>query len=158
MTTKTTKTTNATMATSMEDIAAASQEAFQALFQASTENYGKAFATARERAEEFVKGYDDVAFGGKETIDAMVKAGTAYTKGIEAISAEWMAFGRQMMEDNISVTKKVMGAKTLREAMDLQSEFARTSFDGAMAQTTKIGEMATKVAQESVEPINSQPR
>jgi hypothetical protein len=40
--------------------------------------------------------------------------------------------------------------------MDLQTDYARNSFEGLLARTTKVGEMATKVAQEPAAPTNAQ--
>jgi len=155
MTSKTAKQGTDKTAKAVEDFTAAGQEAVQTFVQASVDGYGKVFETARERAEELAKGYDKFAFGGKENVEALVKAGNAYAKGMEALNAEFMSFTKQMVEDNVSATRKVMGAKTLQEMMDLQAEYARTSLDGIMAEGTKMGELAAKVAQEISEPINS---
>jgi hypothetical protein len=53
----------------------------------------------------------------------------------------------------VQVTKAALGAKSLNEALNLQSSFARRSYDGLLARSTKVGELATKVAQDAVEPI-----
>jgi len=89
-------------------------------------------------------------------MEAWNDAGTAYGKGMEAISSQWMSFAKQMMNSNVQATKAILGAKSLNEAMELQTEYARGSFDGLMAQGTKVGELTTKVAQETAEPINAQ--
>jgi phasin family protein len=102
------------------------------------------------------KGYEDLAASGKETMEAWNAAGTAYGKGMEAIGGELMNFAKRMMESNVEATKAVLGAKSLNEAMDLQSEFAHNSFEGMMTQGTKVGELATKVAQDTAEPISAQ--
>jgi phasin family protein len=80
-------------------------------------------------------------------------AGAAYGKGLEAIGGEWMSFAKKMLDGNVQVTKAALGAKSLNEALDLQSSFARRSYDGLLAQSTKVGELATKVAQDAAEPI-----
>jgi phasin family protein len=158
MTTKSTKQTgtagNGKTTNPMEDIVAASQEAVQAFVKASTEGYEKAFAGYRLPGE-FARNYDELAVNGKANLEAFVAAGTAYTKGIEALGAEWAAFTKQVVEDNISTAKACMGAKTLQELIELQSQFARSSLDGFMTRSTKVGELATKVAQETAEPLNA---
>ena len=42
-----------------------------------------------------------------------------------------------------------------REIVDLQSEYAKTSFDNIVSEGTKISEMTVKVANEALEPINA---
>ncbi len=139
-----------------ESMAATGQETLRDFAKASGEGYEKAFADIRDKAEGLVQGFDELAASGKENMEAWSAAGAAYGKGIEAIGGEWMSFAKQMLDNNARVTKAVFSAKTLNEVMDLQSEYARGSFDGLMAQSTKVGELATKVAQEAVGPINAQ--
>jgi phasin family protein len=154
MTTKSTKSTSTKGPFAVEDAVAASQEAIQNFLKAGTEGYEKAFGTTRAKMEEVVKNYDQFAVNGKENVDAVMAASNACTKGVEAINAEMMAFAKQAMEDNMTAAKAVMGAKTLQEMIELQTQFAKASFDGFMTQSTKVGELATKVAQETTEPLN----
>jgi phasin family protein len=110
----------------------------------------------REKAEEMFQGYGELADSSKQNMEAWNDASAAYGKGMEAISGQWMNFAKQMLDSNVQATKAILGAKSLNEAMEMQSEYARGSFDGMMAQGTKVGELATKVAQEAAEPINAQ--
>jgi phasin family protein len=151
--TKATKAETATGATPMEGTVAAGQEAFQSFLKAGSEGYERAFGATRERWEQAVKNYDQFAVTGKDNVDAATAASTAYTKGIEAINAELMAFGKQLMEDNVAAAKAILAAKTLQEMADLRSQFAKANFDGLMNQPTKIGEMATKLTQDTTEPL-----
>tara|TARA_R110002167_G_scaffold16681_1_gene64788 strand:+ start:619 stop:1125 length:507 start_codon:yes stop_codon:yes gene_type:complete len=155
MTTKSSKQTPIDATKTVEGVMAAGQEAMQTFVKASTEGYEKVFEGAKVKAEDFVKGYDEFAVTGKDNVEAVVAASTAYTKGMEAIAGEWMAFTKSAMEQNMTNAKAVMGAKTMQEMMDLQAGFAKSSFDGFVAQSTKVSEMAAKVAQDTLEPINA---
>ena len=105
--------------------------------------------------EAAVKGFEQFNTLGKDNVEAVVAFGTTYAKGIEAINAELMAFAKKAIEDSVSATKALMGAKTVKELVDMQSDFAKTSFDELMSKTSKIGEMYAKVTQEALEPINA---
>ena len=155
MTTKSTKQTTADATKSFESVVAAGQDAMQSFVKAGTENYEKAFESARVRAEDMVKGYDEFTATGKDNVDAVVAASTAYTKGMEAIAGEWMNFSKTTLEQTMTNAKAVMGAKSLQEMMDLQTGFAKANFDGFVSQSAKVGEMAAKVTQDALEPINS---
>ena len=145
---------NATMAA--ETMVAAGQETICNFAKAGTEGYEKAFAGLRGKAENMAQGYDDMAKSGQESMEAWNAASTAYGKGMEAIGSEMMSFAKQMMDTNVAATKAILGAKSLNEVMELNSEMARGNFDGMMAQGTKVGELATKVAQDAAAPINTQ--
>ena len=158
MNTQSTKQDNATDSATKaaETMVAAGQETLRTFAKAGTEGYENAFAGMRDKAGDFIRGYDEIAASGKENIDVWSAAGAAYGKGVEAIGGEWMKFAKKMLDNNVQVTKAILGAKSLNEVMDLQSDFARGSFDGLVAQSTKVGELATKVAQDAVEPISAQ--
>ena len=154
MTTKSTR-QSANNGHTMEGAIAAGQDAMQTFIKASTESYEKAFESARSKAEEMVKGYDDLAAGGKDNVEAAVASGAAYTKGVETIAGEWMAFAKTSLEQNMANAKAVMGAKTVQEMFELQAGFAKNNFDEFVSQSTKVGELAAKVAQDTMEPINA---
>jgi phasin family protein len=102
-----------------------------------------------------VKGFEQFNSLGKDNMEAVVAFSTTYAKGIEAINAELMAFAKKSIEDSVTATKALMGAKTVKELVDLQSDFAKTSFDELMSKGSKLGEMYAKVAQQAFEPINA---
>lgn len=138
-----------------EDVLSTGKESVEAAFKASTEAATKAFALGKDRVEQAVKSYDEIAEFNKGTVEALVNAGNVAAKGIEAINAEVLAFSKTTIEDTLAATKAVMTAKTLNEFVELQSKFAKTSMDAFLQQTTKLGELSAKVAQDTFEPINA---
>ena len=118
-------------------------------------NGSKAEAGVQQGIGAAVKGFEQFNTLGKDNMEAVVAFSTTYAKGIEAINAELMAFAKKSIEDGVTATKALMGAKTVKELVDLQSDFAKTSFDELMSKTSKLGEMYAKVAQEAFEPINA---
>ena len=162
MTAKSTKQAKATENTAQaamdntETIIAAGQETMRNFAKAGTEQFEKAFAGMHGKTDGLANGFDDLASNGKDSLDAWGAASTAYGKGWQTIGGEMMNFAKQMMDQNVAATKAVLGAKSLNEAMELNAEYARSSFDGMMARGTKVGEMATKAAQETAGPLNAQ--
>jgi phasin family protein len=49
----------------------------------------------------------------------------------------------------------MVGVKTLREAVDLQADFAKGNFDKFVAESTKMSETVVKVANDAMEPITA---
>ncbi len=157
---KTTKTDTAEAAIQtgqdvVEKAVQAGQEAIDKAVQMTSDGYEKAFSSAKEKLDETMKQFDDAASFGKESVDIATQSGTILAKGVETLSGEFMAFSKKAMEDNLEATKSVMAAKTIQEAVDLQSGYVRDAFGGYLAYTTKMGEMYTKIVQEAAEPINA---
>ncbi len=48
-----------------------------------------------------------------------------------------------------------MGAKTINDVFDIQSEMMKTNFDSFVAESTRLSEMSMKVANEAMAPLQS---
>ena len=51
--------------------------------------------------------------------------------------------------------KALVGCKTVQEAVELQGDLARKSLDQWLSESTKISELAVKVSNEAISPINA---
>jgi phasin family protein len=119
----------------------------------------QAVAYTKEQVEKMSKqvftAFDDVAGFHKENVDAFVASSTILAKGFEALSKELMAFTQGQYEQSVSTAKALMGVKSVKELVDLQTEFAKTSFDALVAEATKVSETGFKVANQAAEPITA---
>ncbi len=103
--------------------------------------------------EKAAKSYDQLLGFGKETVEAYLKSANAAGKGVEALQSEIYGFSRHAIEDSISATKAVLGSRSLQEAVEAQSEFAKTQFDAYVGQMAKLGEIFVSTAKETFEPL-----
>jgi len=121
--------------------------------------YDKVLGATKDQVEkasqQAFKSYEELSKLGKENLDAYVAATTIYAKGFESIGKAWMTFNQSAMEAGATTAKALLGAKTLREAVDLQSEWAKSTFDKFIAETTKTTETTVKVTSEAMEPITA---
>jgi phasin family protein len=135
-----------------EDLSAKStefaQKGYDQFLGASREQFEKASVSAFKAYEEFSKFQ-------KDNYDAYVAASTIFAKGAENVGKAWMTLSQETMETAAQTAKALLGAKTLREAVDLQSDFAKSNFDKFVAEGTKLSEMTVKVANEAFAPLNA---
>lgn len=101
------------------------------------------------------KGYDEIAAFGKANIDALIQANTVFTKGVEAISKEFIALTQSQLESAAAAAKAIFAAKTLKDVVELNAEFTKANFDKMVANSTKLGELGTKVATDTFAPISA---
>ncbi|MBE9552989.1 MAG: TIGR01841 family phasin, partial [Proteobacteria bacterium] len=57
---------------------------------------------------------------------------------------------------NSEAAKALFSAKSFNEAVELQGEIARKSFDKSLSEGTKLSELSLKVANEAFQPIQQQ--
>jgi phasin family protein len=66
-----------------------------------------------------------------------------------------MAYSKKTMEDNIAAAKALSGAKSLQEAMELQTSFAKSSMESFVAEMTKMSETAAASFKATFSPLNA---
>ncbi len=103
--------------------------------------------------EKAVKNYDHFLGYGKETVEAYMKAANAAGKGAETLHNEIYTYSKQSVEDSIAATKAVLGSKSVHEAFELQTDFAKTAFDAYVSQATKISEIFMSATKQTFEPL-----
>lgn len=137
-------------------------ETIEAAGQAGSEaakGYETALWATRRQAERtsgaLFQGYDDLAAVGKDNMEACLKCGGILAKGMEGLSKELMKYAQVSFEANLAVTKKLMGVKTVREAIDLQADHARHSLDHMVGEAAKLTEMSVDLTNQVLDPIQS---
>ncbi|MFY8093900.1 MAG: TIGR01841 family phasin [Niveispirillum sp.] len=119
----------------------------------------QAIAQTKEKVEKMSKQvfatFEDVVGFQKDNVEAFVASSTILTKGFEVLSKEIAAFTQAQYEQSVATTKALFAVKSVKELVDLQTEFAKSSFDALVAEATKVSETGIKVANEAAEPITA---
>lgn len=120
--------------------------------------YNEAFSTAKQQIEkvgtQLFSGFEGVSQIGKDNVEAVVKSSQILAKSAEQLGRAIAGFTQSSLEIGAQAGQALLGVKTLRDLVEVQSEFARNSFDHFVAGTSKISDMTVKVANEALEPIN----
>jgi phasin family protein len=103
----------------------------------------------------FFKGYDEFSIYSKGNVEAVVKAGSIYARGLEDLSKTVMSITQSQLEASMAAAKAVLGCTSLRQMVDVQTNLARTHFDKFVADGSKLSEISLKVANEALEPIQA---
>src|SRR3546814_15740934 len=66
-----------------------------------------------------------------------------------------MSIAQSAVEANIAATKALLGAKSVRELVDLQTEFSRSRFESLLAASAKLTELGLSLAGNTAAPIQA---
>jgi phasin family protein len=100
-----------------------------------------------------LKNFEDIQKLGKDNVDVAMKQFGTVSKGWQAIASEFADYSKKSFEDGSAALEKLFGAKSLEKAIEVQSEYAKTSYEGFVAEATKLGELYTDLAKESYKPF-----
>ena len=102
-----------------------------------------------------IKNLEDVQKLSKDNMDATMKSLGALSKASQAIATEVADYSKKSFEDSTKVMEKMFGAKSLDKALEIQTDFAKSAYEGFVAQATKIGELYADLAKESYKPFET---
>ena len=103
--------------------------------------------------EKAVAGYDSVLGYGKDTAEAYMKSATVAGKGIESINSELYSYSKESIEESIAAGKAILGSKSIHEAFELQTDFAKSAFEAYVGQLTKFSELFTSTTKDTFAPL-----
>jgi hypothetical protein len=76
---------------------------------------------------------------GKSQVEAFTAASSTFTKGLQQIAEETAGFSKKHFEKSSAALQELFGAKTVQKAIEIQTNFAKASFESLVAQSTKVG-------------------
>ena len=100
-----------------------------------------------------VKNFEDLQQVGKENVEVAMKSVGAMSKGAQAIAVEVADYSKKPFEDGTAALEKLFGVKSFEKAIELQTEYAKTSYEGFVAKASKIGELYADLAKETYKPF-----
>ena len=102
-----------------------------------------------------VKNFEDLQQVGKENVDVALKSMGALSKSAQAIAVEVADYSKKSFEDGTAALEKLFGVKSLDKAIEVQTEYAKTAYEGFVAEATKLSELYTDLAKETYKPFET---
>jgi len=121
----------------------------------SAEHYTAAGAQAfKDNVEKSLANLNELNAHSKKNLEAMVASATAATKGAESLGAQAMAFSKAAMERQVEAAKALTSARSVQEAVELQTAFAKSALETYMAELNRATETVSSTVKDSLRPLN----
>jgi hypothetical protein len=91
----------------------------------------------------------------KEQLEAYTTASTTLSKGLQDIVAESTDYSKKAFAAGTAMYEKLLGARTVESAIQIQTEFAKQAYEGFVAQATKVSELYSRVASDALKPVTT---
>ena len=100
-----------------------------------------------------INNVQDLQKFGQINAEGTMKAVTDWQKSLQTIATEMASYSKRSMEDGAKTMEKLMGVKSLDQAVEIQTSFAKRAYEDYMGQMNKIGTMYTDFAKEAYKPV-----
>lgn len=108
-----------------------------------------------EGVEKMSKGFEDAGQFGQDNVEAVVASTKAVAKAVEEMNAEIISFSKKNYEDSMAAVKEMGTVKSVSDFFEMQTSMAKTSFEGFVAEATKLNEMYAAAAKDAFAPLNA---
>ncbi|HEY5819893.1 MAG TPA: phasin family protein [Mesorhizobium sp.] len=99
--------------------------------------------------------FEDAGKYGKEYFDNSLKSFAAFQKGAQAIAVEATDYTKKSVEAGSAVLEKLLAVKSLEKAIEIQTDYAKSAYEGFVSQATKISELYADLAKEAYKPFET---
>ncbi|MDF2494806.1 phasin family protein [Sphingomonas sp.] len=130
-------------------------DAFTAMTEKTRAMFAEANDNARTQFEKGSRAFEDMTAFQRENVDAIVESSKIAAKGIEQMGHDAAAYVKSSYEQATGAVRSLGAIKSPADFFQLQSDFARTSFDAFMAHASRSTESALKLAGEVAQPVSN---
>jgi phasin family protein len=110
-------------------------------------------ATGRAAAGKTVMTPEEMQKAGKDNMEMAMNSFGALSKSAQAIAAEVADYSKKSIEGSAAAWEKLSGAKSIEKAMEVQSEYLKSSYESFVAEATKLGALYVDLAKEAYKPF-----
>jgi hypothetical protein len=106
-----------------------------------------------ERKCPMTQTFEDAGKFGKEFMDNGLKSLASFSKGVQAIAVESTEYAKKSFENGTSALEKLVAAKSLEKAIEIQTDYAKSSYEAFVAEATKLSDLYAELFKDSYKPF-----
>jgi hypothetical protein len=84
---------------------------------------------------------------------AASRAFTEANRGFQVLATEMMKYSKAAFDDAIHTWEQLIGVKSLEQAVEIQSRYAKRAYENHMAELSKLGEMTVGMVRDASKPV-----
>jgi phasin family protein len=138
-----------TVAPAMETAAPAMKEGVAK----ATAGFAATQAKMKEGVEKAVKTAEEFVAFNQGNMEAFMKSGQIWTTGVQDLSKRFAAAAQASLDESMSAFKALTSVKSLKDAFELQSSFARAALEKSMTESGKLTDASFKLTEQAMAPI-----
>jgi hypothetical protein len=96
---------------------------------------------------------EDIQQYGKEQLESVVASAATLQNGLQAIASAYGDYTKKSFEDTKSFVERLSGVKSLDKAIEVQTEYAKSSYETFVSESQKIAGLYTDLAKQTYKPL-----
>lgn len=112
-------------------------------------------AKVKEGMDKAMKTAEELLAFGQGNLEAMMKCGQIWASGMQDLSRQMAATAQASFEETVSTMKALGGVKSLKDAVDLQANLARSTLEKSFAESGKFTDASFRLAEQTLAPLTA---
>ena len=112
-------------------------------------------AKVKEGMEKAMKTAEELMAFSQGNVEAFMKSGQIWTAGMQDLSKQMAATAQASFDETMSTFKAMTSVKSLKDAMDLQANLARSALEKTMAESGRLTDVSFKLTEQTMAPITA---
>ena len=109
----------------------------------------------RDGLEKTTASFAELNAQSKQNLEALTASAAAAQKGVEALSAQALNYGKTSWENATAAAQTIAKARSVQELIELQTSYAKSAMEVYMSEVSKMTETLTASVKDSLQPINA---
>ena len=117
---------------------------------------GREVGSIRSRAlmeMEMINGMEDMQKLGKDNMDVAMKSFGTFSKGVQSLAVEFADYQKKSFDEGTAALEKLMAAKSLDKAIEVQTDYVKSAYEGMVGQMTKMSELYVDMTKDAYKPF-----
>lgn len=99
--------------------------------------------------------FDEASQKGREVMDGMLKSYAEVSNVFRAIATEAAEYSKKSYMDGVAHMEALSSVKSPEVALELQANYIRSAYEGALAGMSRIGDMYVDLARTAYKPFEA---
>lgn len=119
-----------------------------------THQFEQVQARMKENMNRALRTTEEMISFGQGNVEALVKSGQIWAAGMQDLSKHMTSTAQTQLSETLSTFKALGGAKSLKEAIDLQTGLVRSAIEKTMSETGHLTDASFKLAEQALAPLS----
>jgi len=120
---------------------------------AATAGFQKTQEQVKEQMDKALRAAEELVSFGQGNLEAAMKAGQIWLAGVQDISKQMASHAQEQVDATVSAFRALTTVRSPKEALELQANLARNSFEKAVTETRRLTDSSYKLAEQAAAPI-----
>jgi phasin family protein len=103
--------------------------------------------------ENAIKSTEEIVTFSQGNVEAVLKSSQIWATGVQDLGKHFAATAQAQLDETMATVKALSSVKSLKEAMDLQSQLTKTAMEKMIAESGKLTDASMKLAEQTIAPI-----